>query len=133
MTSPSCHATLLRKAYRRASSHYDDALAPLGINIGQFSLLRNIRRMAPVSLTDLSARVELDRSTLGRNTKVLQRMGLVASGPGKDQRETVLIITKEGQDMLDAGSPLWDKAQADFEARLGPGNMKVLQDLLAAL
>lgn len=128
-----CHATRLRKAYRKATSRYDDLLAPLGINIGQFSLLRNIRRMAPVSLTDLGARVELDRSTVGRNSKVLERMGLIATVPGKDKREAMLAITEDGQKILDAGAPLWDQAQREFEARLGPQNMKVLADLLSSL
>lgn len=133
MQNDVCHATQLRKAYRKATSRYDDLLAPLGINIGQFSLLRNIRRMAPVSLTDLGARVELDRSTVGRNSKVLERMGLIATVPGKDKREAMLAITEDGQKILDAGAALWDQAQREFEARLGPQNMKVLADLLSSL
>jgi DNA-binding MarR family transcriptional regulator len=133
MPNDTCHATLLRKAYRKASSRYDDLLAPLSINIGQFSLLRSIRRMAPVSLTDLGARVELDRSTVGRNSKVLERMGLIATVPGKDKREAMLTITEKGHDILSAGAPLWDQAQEEFETRLGPGNMKVLNDLLSSL
>ena len=133
MSNDTCHPTLLRKAYRKASSRYDDLLAPLGINIGQFSLLRNIRRMAPVSLTDLGARVELDRSTVGRNSKVLERMGLIATLPGKDKREAMLTVTGKGHDILAAGAPFWDQAQREFEARLGPGNMKILNDLLSSL
>lgn len=133
MSTDICHATQLRKAYRRATSRYDDLLAPLGVNIGQFSLLRHIRRMAPVSLTDLGTSVELDRSTVGRNSKVLERMGLIATVPGKDKREAMLTITEEGHKILEAGAPLWDRAQQEFEARLGPQNMKVLADLLSSL
>lgn len=133
MPNDTCHATLLRKAYRKASSRYDDLLAPLGINVGQFSLLRSIRRMAPVSLTELATSVELDRSTVGRNSKVLERMGLIASVPGKDKREAVLTITDKGQNILAAGAPLWDQAQLEFESRLGAGNMKILNDLLSSL
>lgn len=133
MPSDTCHCILLRKASRKVSSYYDEALAPLGINIGQFSLLRNINRMAPVSLTDLGVRVELDRSTVGRNTKILERMGLVAIGHGKDQREAMLTITDKGHAILKEGAPLWDGVQDDIEARLGPDKTEQLRELLAAL
>lgn len=133
MSIDPCHCTVLRKAARRVSARYDEALAPLGVNIAQFSLLRHIRRMAPVSLTDLAARVELDRSTVGRNAKVLQRMGLVASAAGEDQREAVLSITEAGRTVLRDGAPLWDGVQDDIEARLGEGKLEQLHHLLAAL
>lgn len=133
MPNDTCHCILLRKASRKVSSYYDEALAPLGVNIGQFSLLRNINRLAPVSLTDLGTCVELDRSTVGRNAKVLERMGLVAIGHGEDQREAMLTITDQGHAILKEGAPLWDGVQDDIEARLGPEKTRQLQALLSAL
>jgi DNA-binding MarR family transcriptional regulator len=133
MSSDTCHCILLRKASRKISSYYDEALAPLGVNIGQFSLLRNIRSMEPVSLTDLALRVELDRSTVGRNTKVLDRMGLVAIGAGDDQREALLSLSEAGHALLAQGAPLWDGVQAKIEDRLGREKTQQLQELLTAL
>jgi DNA-binding MarR family transcriptional regulator len=133
MPNDSCHCILLRKAARKVSSYYDEALAPLGVNIGQFSLLRNINRLQPISLTELAAKVELDRSTVGRNTKVLARMGMVAIGHGEDQREALLSLTEEGLALLQRGAPLWDSVQDDIEARLGEEKTEQLQELLAAL
>src|SRR4051794_24743998 len=69
-----CLCIAVRKASRRMTTVYDDALAPVGINLAQYSLLKKIRRTAPVSLTDLGAAMDLDRSTIGRNVKVLERM-----------------------------------------------------------
>ncbi|MFB9949366.1 MarR family winged helix-turn-helix transcriptional regulator [Rhizobium puerariae] len=133
MPSDTCHCILLRKASRRVSSYYDDVLAPLGVNIGQFSLLRHINRLGPVSLTELASKVELDRSTVGRNAKVLERAGLIAIGHGADQREAMLSLTEKGRDLLREGSPLWDSVQENIEARLGPDKTRQLQELLAAL
>ncbi|CDZ48463.1 MarR family winged helix-turn-helix transcriptional regulator [Neorhizobium galegae] len=133
MPNHTCHCILLRKASRKVSSYYDEALAPLGVNIGQFSLLRNINRLAPISLTDLAVQVELDRSTVGRNAKVLERMGLVAIGHGEDQREAMLTVAPQGHAILKQGAPLWDGVQADIEARLGAEKTRQLQELLAAL
>ena len=131
--SSTCYCVLLRKASRKVSSLYDDALAPLGINIAQFSLLRHIRKMAPVSLTDLGHRLELDRSTVGRNTKVLQKMGLVTQLRGADSRETLLELSPEGTAILIAASPIWDSIQEKLEGKLGPERSEQLHDLLALL
>ncbi|WP_421363613.1 MarR family winged helix-turn-helix transcriptional regulator [Agrobacterium rosae] len=133
MSNDTCHCILLRQATRKVSSYYDEALAPLGVNIGQFSLLRNIRRMEPVSLTDLAQKVELDRSTVGRNAKVLERLELIAIGHGEDQREAVLTIVEKGREILDKGAPFWDGVQDDIEARLGREKARQLQELLAEL
>ncbi|MGV1873809.1 MULTISPECIES: MarR family winged helix-turn-helix transcriptional regulator [Agrobacterium] len=133
MSNDTCHCILLRNATRKVSSYYDEALAPLGVNIGQFSLLRNIRRMEPVSLTDLAHKVELDRSTVGRNAKVLERLELIAIGHGEDQREAVLMIAEKGREILNKGAPLWDGVQDDIEARLGREKARQLQELLAEL
>lgn len=133
MSGTVCHCMLLRRAARRVSKRYDDALEPLGINIAQFSFLRNVERMAPVSLTDLGARLELDRSTVGRNAKVLERMGLVASTLGKDQREAVLVLTESGMDVIQRGVVLWDAVQDEIEGRLSPAGIGQLRELLAVL
>ena len=72
-----CYCIALRAAARKATSIYDTALEPTGVNIAQFSLLRSIKRATAVSLTELGRMTDLDRSTVGRNVKVLERMGLV--------------------------------------------------------
>ena len=77
--------------------------------------------------------VELDRSTLGRNLRVLEKLGLVQLGPGKDQREQVADLTPSGRLSLLAGDPLWDRAQADIADRIGAGGVTQLEALLGAL
>lgn len=74
MSDP-CYCIVLRRASRRLTAIYDAALAPLGVNLAQFSLLRTIRRTEPVSLTRLGHETELDRSTVGRNVRVLEGHG----------------------------------------------------------
>lgn len=128
-----CYCALLRKASRRMTALYDEALAPVGVNLAQFSLLRNISWQQPVSLTDLARVVELDRSTVGRNVKVLARMGMTAAGVQDDGREATVVLTKKGRMVLNDGAPLWDAAQARVESAVGDHTSQVLHDLLAAL
>ncbi|MDB5526335.1 MAG: MarR family transcriptional regulator [Rhizobium sp.] len=133
MSSSSCYCILLRKASRRLSALYDAALQPFGINIGQFSLMRNINRNQPVSLTDLGTMMELDRSTVGRNTKVLERMGLVEAVAGEDQREALLQLSDKGRALLDASVPVWEDVQVRIDERLGESRTEELKQLLEVL
>ena len=132
MSKP-CICILLRQAARKSSAVYDEALAPLGINIAQFSLLRKISRAGSISLTELAQKAELDRSTMGRNAKVLQRMGLIEPAASDDHRETSVTLTDAGRDIVERGAPLWDKAQDEIEARLGDEGVEQLQALLRAI
>jgi len=124
---------MLRKASRKVTSLYDDALAPLGINIAQFSLLRNIQRAEPISLTELGNRMELDRSTVSRNVKVLEKMTLVAMQSGQDQRESVVALSDAGRQILRDGAPLWDGVQVAIEDKLGEKATAQLTALLHAI
>ena len=96
MSNDRCICIAVRKASRRLTARYDDALAPLGINLAQFSLLRNINRHGPVSLTRLGEITELDRSTLGRNVRVLERMNLCAPAVAPDKREASVTLSEDG-------------------------------------
>ncbi|MBS0269865.1 MAG: MarR family transcriptional regulator [Proteobacteria bacterium] len=128
-----CYCIALRKAERRVTSVYDDALKPTGVNIAQFSLMRTIEREAPVSLSKIGRLAELDRSTVGRNVKVLERMGLVKTLHGEDQREAAVVLTARGRRVLVDGAKLWDEAQTAFERALGVAAAKHLRTLLQTL
>ena len=128
-----CICATLRVAARKMTARYDAALAPIGINLAQFSLLRNINRAGSVSLTELGRRVELDRSTIGRNVRVLQRMGLVQVTPGADQREATVALAEPGRDVLRRGAPLWDGVQDRIASDLGAAGVTQLRTLLNSL
>ncbi|AAN30478.1 hypothetical protein C064_01442 [Brucella suis 63/252] len=132
MTTP-CFCIYLRQAARKISNIYDEALAPLGINVAQFSTLRKIRRAGSISLSELARLSELDRSTMGRNTKVLQRVGLIEHVASDDHRETNLTLTTEGRNLAERGAPLWNRAQKEIETRLGGDGAEQLLALLRRL
>jgi Transcriptional regulators len=128
-----CHCIALRKASRRLTAIYDAALAPFGVNITQFSELRRIRRLQPVSLTDLANELELDRSTVGRNAKVLQRMGMVKTVEADDRRESALVLTEKARALLDEAAPVWDEVQARVEGRFESAGLTRLLEGLGQL
>jgi DNA-binding MarR family transcriptional regulator len=133
MTS-ACYCALMRAATRRLGAIYDAALAPLGINIAQYSLLRRIRHYQPISLTELGRVAELDRSTVGRNVRVLERANLVTTKSGeKDQREAVVMLADRGAAVLEAAEPVWEQCQRAIEDRLGPDRIGDLHGIMRAL
>ena len=71
-----CICTALRQVAAQSTAHYDAVLAPSGINVTMFRLLRRIEVVHSVTITELAEIVGLDRSTLGRNLRVLENCHL---------------------------------------------------------
>jgi DNA-binding MarR family transcriptional regulator len=115
-----CYCTTMRQAARRLSALYDEALEPVGVNVAQFGLMRKLSATKPMSITDLAELVELERSTVARNLRVLQKAGLVTLvAAANDRRATWILLTSEGQRVLEYGAPLWEGAQRRFESSVG--------------
>lgn len=129
-----CLCTNLRLATRKLTAIYDAALEPLGINIAQYFLLRAINEHQPASLTEVGRIADLDRSTIGRNVRVLERMGLVETGRGEtDQREAQVLLTRSGRNLLRKATPVWERCQKDFVSRLGHDKIDALGLVLDAI
>ncbi|HDS0920956.1 TPA: winged helix-turn-helix transcriptional regulator [Pseudomonas putida] len=133
MLTSECICTHLRRAARGVSRHYDEALAGFGVNVAQFSLLRHLQRLDRPSITTLAEAMGLERSTLGRNVRVLEAQGLVALAEGEDQRNRVVLLTEAGTQLLRAAHPAWEQAQIELVERLGAGQRDELVRLLDQL
>jgi len=124
-----CYCTGLRIATRKVAALYDVALESTGINIAQFALLRSIQRRQPVSLTDLGRALALDRSTMGRNIRVVEKLGLVTTERGEDQRESMVRLSEHGSAVLLAAEPLWQNCQSEIAKRIGPERLQTLSEI----
>ena len=125
-----CHCTRLRRAAQRVTHMYDAALAETGLKITQFSLLRAIERAGSPTLGRLSRTTGLDRSTLGRDVRVLARAGLVGLTHGADGRTTVVSLTDAGRERVRAALPHWERTQRRMDEALGPGGRRRLETIL---
>ncbi len=127
-----CTGANLRRATRAVSRIYDEALAPSGLRGTQFSLLIALSFFKEAPLLRVAEELGLDRTTLTRNLQPLERAGLVASSPGKDQRVRLLRLTDAGQRALQRAYPLWEEAQAKVTKALGQRRWMTLLEGLAA-
>ncbi|MDQ0271411.1 MarR family winged helix-turn-helix transcriptional regulator [Cytobacillus purgationiresistens] len=129
-----CYCIPFRTAARKVSALYNQALEPVGVNIAQFSMLRKIRKAKEISITELGKVCELDRSTAGRNVRVLEKMGLVQFIKGEDHRETTVSLSENGHQTLEDGELLWEKSQVEVENKLGgPEKAQDFLELLKSL
>lgn len=124
-----CICTALRQAAAQSTALYDAALAPSGIKVTMFRLLRRIDASESISITKLAEIVDLDRSTLGRNLRVLEKQSLVSIGPGTDARSRMVSLTETGRSALHDAEPLWQAAQRRFAEFVDADTLAVL-DLL---
>lgn len=128
-----CHCINLRRANSAVTAFYDRALAPLGLTVSQYSLLVNLGRLGPASVSRLAGKMGLERTTLTRTIKPLLAQNLIEDGSPPDCRDRRLSLTRTGRAKVDEGLVLWEEAQKAFESQLGPTRLSLLNQCLAAL
>ena len=114
-----CACMNLRKTARLIAQFYDRRLLPGGLRNTQFTLLAMIGHLAPVSITDLASHMGMDRTTLTRNLRLLERDGYIAVQPGQDARVRMISLTGQGQDIMEETRPYWQQAQSEFLEKFG--------------
>ncbi len=133
MATP-CYCNNIRIASRKVSALYDAGLAPFGINIAQYSLLRLISTHSPVSITRLAHIAELERSTVGRNITILERIKLVQTGRAEnDRRETEVVLSDRGNQVLQEAVAAWQECQTRLLSRVGEDKIAVLNSIIDSL
>lgn len=129
---PGCNATALRKASRRLTQLYDEALAPSGLRSTQFAILYELARREPPTLQELADLLVMDRSALGHTLRPLERDRLIRLEPGvKDRRRRHIVLTAKGRAKMDSAEPLWQRVQRRFEATVNKTKAAELRVLLA--
>ena len=128
-----CTCGRLRRATRALTQLYDDAMAPAGLRVTQFSLLRTLAREGTVRIGDLAAYTLLDRTALSRNLEPLVARTLVAVTRGRDARSREVALTAAGRAELERATPYWQRAQATVRARVGAARLDGLIDILGEL
>ena len=117
-----CSATAMRKATRRMTQLFDDALAPAGLRSTQYAILEQLHRQAdaPPTMGELAETLVLDRSALGHNLRPLERDGLVALVAGdNDRRRRRVALTTAGRAKFAQGRRAWKLAQDRFNDVFG--------------
>ncbi|MEE9611620.1 MAG: MarR family winged helix-turn-helix transcriptional regulator [Desulfatiglandales bacterium] len=128
-----CACANLRKAARVVTQLYDEIIRPSGLRGTQFGLLMATRALGPVTVTKLADKAMMDRTTLARNLRLLEKKGLIRIEPGEDQRMREVTLTNQGYETLTKALPFWEKAQARIVEGLGEERLNNLLENLEAM
>jgi len=114
-----CLCLHVQRAARVLARRFDDALRPVGLTSGQFSLLASLNRPEPPSIGMVANVLAMDRTTLTANLKPLERRKLVKIVPDKnDKRNRLVNLTKAGHRLLEEALPIWRETHGAIEKRV---------------
>ena len=129
-----CLCLHTQRAARALARRFDEALRPLALTNGQFSLLMSLNRPAPPNLGSVADLLAMDRTTLTAALKPLERRRLVKVAVDKeDRRSRLLTITPAGRALLNKAFPIWQEAHAAVEKQLAGASADALRGALRAL
>ncbi|ASY58232.1 MarR family transcriptional regulator [Sinorhizobium sp. CCBAU 05631] len=129
----SCLCLHVQRAARALARRFDEALRPLDITNGQFSLMMSLNRPESPSMSAVASLLAIDRTTLTAALKPLERRGLVETFVDPDDRRLRrLRLTEAGERLLAEAVPIWQRTHAAVDAQLGDaGPDRLRTDLLA--
>jgi DNA-binding MarR family transcriptional regulator len=109
----------VQRAARALARRFDDALRPVGVTNGQFSLMMSLNRPEPPDMVAVSSLLGMNRTTLTAALKPLQRRRLlrVTVDPA-DRRSRVMTLTPKGRRLLARAVPVWRRTHISVEALL---------------
>ena len=125
-----CHCYAIRQVSTKITKIYDEALVESGLKITQYAILQCISILKNTNLTKLSISMGYNRTTLGRNIRILERKELIYLDKGNDKRELDIRITKNGLKILNLATKCWKKINTKITKKLGVNKKKMIEEIL---
>ncbi|QBR00216.1 MarR family winged helix-turn-helix transcriptional regulator [Paraburkholderia pallida] len=134
VTREECNCFALRQAARFVTQLYERHLSQVGLTAAQFTILSRLASHPDATAADLSDDLVMDRTTLVRALKPLQRDGLVlALAAEHDTRTLVYRLSASGARRYEKAHALWLDAQAEFEQYMKRDRARALRAELFAI
>jgi DNA-binding MarR family transcriptional regulator len=129
-----CNCFAARQAARHLTKLYERHLSGADLTSAQFSILVALDDAGEMTMNELAKALVMDRTTLLRAIKPLQRDELVVSRPSADDvRRLVFSLSSAGTRRLKKAVALWATAQQELEAVIGSGEAARIRRELFAL
>jgi len=134
MVRDTCLCLHVQRAARAVARRFDEALRPLDLTNGQFSLLMSLNRPEPAPMRQVANLLAMDRTTLTANLKPLERRGLlrIETDPD-DRRSKFLTLTRAGRDLMINAMPIWIATHAVLDRLVTATGLDELRADLRAL
>jgi DNA-binding MarR family transcriptional regulator len=128
-----CVCFNLRRVTRAVTQFYDSEMRRHGIRPTQGTILASLQARNSWNMAELSDWLGMDRTTLVRNLRPLQRDGLVQISGGGHGNRVEVAITAKGRKQIEKLAPAWKAAQSAMVKILGEKRWStILSDLATA-
>ena len=114
-----CASFNFRRTARAVTSLFDEALQASGIRSTQFTILVGIRKIQPASMGAIAKVLVIDRTTLTRSLRLLEKQGLLSISGRSKMRQRFVSLTPRGERAQALALPLWRKIQSQFIDAVG--------------
>jgi len=129
-----CNCFAIRQAARHVTRLYERHLSDADLTSAQFSIIAILDETGGMTMLELAGTLVMDRTTLLRAIKPLQRDDLLKSESSpNDPRQLVYSLTSAGERRFKKALPLWMKAQEEFEAEVGAQDAARIREELLGL
>jgi DNA-binding MarR family transcriptional regulator len=129
-----CLCLHVQRAARALARRFDEALRPVSLTNGQFSLLMSLNRPKPPGMGAVASLLAMDRTTLTAARKPLERRRLIkVSADPDDRRGRLLALTPKGKSLLASAVPIWERTHEEIEGLLPDGDPSPLRNDLRVL
>lgn len=129
---PACACTTLRKANRAVTRLYDEALAPTGMTITQFAILRNVARCGTIALSRLAEALVMERTSLYRALAPLEQLDWLRISDAGARAKSV-TLTESGHEVLARARVPWEAMQTRLIGTFGAEQWAALESSLVHL
>jgi len=130
---PDCACFNIRKASRIVTQAYAEAMSETGLRGTQFTVLVMVAAFESITITHLAENLVMDRTTLTRNLKPLEKQKLLEIIPGADRSTRVVQLTDAGHERLRTALPLWKRAQKKVSDIIGSARLDNLINELRSI
>ncbi|MCH7515643.1 MAG: MarR family transcriptional regulator [Bacteroidetes bacterium] len=121
-----CIGLRLRRLSRIVDGYYRKNLIDYEITENQLTILFLLSETKKVEQGRIGKVLKLERSTVSRNIKLLEKKGLIKRTP---EYKPEIELTTKGRKLAIELIPLWEKTMDELIAKLGDNGMQIIKKL----
>lgn len=121
-----CIGSRIRQLSRIVDGYFRSHLAAFGITENQMTILFALHKMGKVEQGVIGQHLSLERSTVSRNIKLLEKRGLVVKS---SQYRPDITLTEQGVIMVNQLVPIWESIMDNLFDKLGETGIDSLKKI----
>jgi len=121
-----CIGLRLRRLSRIVDGYYRKNLIDYEITENQLTIIFLLSEMEKVVQGRIGKVLKLERSTVSRNIKLLEKKGLIKRTP---EYKPKIELTTKGKNIAIKLIPRWEKTMDELIAKLGDNGMQIINKL----